>query len=90
MSNSVLAAKSDCSHLVPSAWRAGVVNAPAPTQTEDELERLQGWINFGIAQTGQLEIANSRTDDAIGIIERCEERDRQAIEDSKPKFLGIF
>lgn len=59
-------------------------------QSSDELERLKAWINFGIAQTGQLTIANSRTSDAIGIIERCEERDRQAIEDAKPKFLGIF
>ena len=90
VSNSVFAAKSDCSELVPSNWRTGVASSPLPPETEDALKRLQGWINFGIAQTGQLEIANSRTADAIGIIERCEERDRKAIENAKPKFLGIF
>lgn len=90
VSNSVFATKSDCSQLVPATWRSGVANAPAPERSDDDLERLKAWINFGVAQTGQLAIANSRTDDAIGIIERCEARDRQAIERAKPKFLGIF
>ena len=90
VSNSVFATKSDCSQLVPSTWRAGVPNAPAPQRSDDDLERLKGWINFGVAQTGQLAIANSRTDDAVGIIERCEARDREAIERARPKFLGIF
>ena len=90
VSNSILAAKSDCSQLVPSSWRAGVASAPPPARETDELELLKEWIGFGVAQTGQLEIANSRTADAIGIIERCEERDQQAIENAKPKFLGIF
>ena len=90
MSNSVLAAKSDCSQLIPQGWRDGVANATAPAREADELEQLKEWINFGLAQTGQLEIANSRTADAIGIIERCEARDRRAIEDASPKFLGIF
>lgn len=90
VSNSVFATKSDCSQLVPKDWRAGVENAAAPQEAEDDLGRLKAWINFGVAQTGQLEIANSRTDDAIGIIERCEKRDREAIDRAKPKFLGIF
>lgn len=90
VSNSVYATKSDCSQLVPQDWRAGVPNAAAPAEAEDDLGRLKAWINFGVAQTGQLEIANSRTDDAVGIIERCERRDREAIDRAKPKFLGIF
>jgi len=85
-----LAAKSDCSQLVPGSWRAGVASAPVPARAQDELEQLKEWINFGVAQTGQLEKANDRTTDAIGIIERCEERDREAIERAKPKFLGVF
>jgi hypothetical protein len=36
------------------------------------------WIAFGDAQTGQLDKANGRTKDAIGIVERCEARDAQA------------
>lgn len=48
------------------------------------------WIAFGDAQTGQLDKANDRTTSSIGIIERCEERDKQAIQKAKPKFLGIF
>lgn len=90
VSNSVLASKSDCSQLVPSAWKAGVASTNLPAQTDDERERLNGWINFGVRQTGQLEKANDRTADALGIIERCEKRDREAIERAKPKFLGIF
>jgi len=90
VSNSIYAAKSDCSQLVPSAWRDGVDDAALPPIEQTDLERLKAWINFSIAQTGQLHIANERTADAIGIIERCEARDREAIEEAKPKFLGIF
>lgn len=48
------------------------------------------WIAFADAQTGRLDIANGRTVDAIGIIERCEARDKEAIKRSRPKFLGVF
>ena len=37
------------------------------------------WVAFADAQTGQLDKANDRTLSAIGIVERCELRDRQAI-----------
>lgn len=37
------------------------------------------WIAFGDAQTGQLDKANDRTLSSIGIIERCEARDQEAI-----------
>jgi len=90
VSNSIFATKSDCSQLVPQEWKDGVPNSPAPAQFDDELDQLKGWINFGIAQTGQLKKANERTGDALGIIERCEERDREAVKRSRPKFLGIF
>lgn len=90
VSPSVFASKSDCSQLVPSNWRTGVASAALPARTEDDRERLNEWINFSVRQTGQLEKANDRTADTIGIIERCEERDREAIKRAKPKFLGIF
>jgi hypothetical protein len=48
------------------------------------------WIAFADAQTGQLDKANARYAEAVGIIERCEARDRQAVKKSRRKFLGIF
>lgn len=48
------------------------------------------WIAFGDAQTAQLDKANDRTVTSIGIIERCETRDREAVQRAKPKFLGLF
>lgn len=48
------------------------------------------WIAFADAQTGQLDKANGRTADAIGIVERCEARDAAAVKRARPKFLGIF
>jgi len=37
------------------------------------------WVVFGDAQTGKLDEANGRTRDAIGIVERCEARDGEAV-----------
>jgi len=48
------------------------------------------WIVFGDAQTAQLDKANDRQSATIGIIERCEARDKAAVKKSRPKFLGIF
>jgi hypothetical protein len=48
------------------------------------------WIVFADQQTGRLDVANGRTQDSLAIIERCEARDREAVERSKPKFLGLF
>ena len=38
------------------------------------------WISFGDAQTAQLDKANDRTISAISIVDRCESRDRAAID----------
>lgn len=46
------------------------------------------WIAALDAQTGRLDVANGRTADVMGIIERCEARDAEATK--RPKFLGIF
>jgi hypothetical protein len=63
-----------------------VPGAPLPAG-----ETVGDWIAFGDAQTGQLDKANGRTADAIGIVERCEARDRDAVAKAKRKrFLGIF
>jgi len=48
------------------------------------------WISFADAQTGQLDKANDRTRSAIGIVERCEARDREAVKRARRRFLGVF
>jgi hypothetical protein len=48
------------------------------------------WIGFADAQTAQLDKANERTIAAIGIVERCEGRDREAVKRARPRFLGLF
>ncbi|WP_164513683.1 hypothetical protein [Sphingomonas koreensis] len=47
------------------------------------------WIAFSDAQTAQLDKANGRTADAIGIVERCEARDAEALKRARPKVLGF-
>lgn len=70
----IVAASSACSALLPQEWRQPVPGAPLPTG-----ETVGDWVAFGDAQTGQLDKANDRTVTSIGIIERCEERDKAAI-----------
>jgi hypothetical protein len=75
-----------CSALLPQEWRQGVEGAELPAG-----DVVADWIAFGDAQTGRLDQANGRTRDAIGIVERCEARDRAAIERStRRRVLGIF
>jgi hypothetical protein len=59
----------------------------APLPVEDVIGE---WIAFADAQTGQLDKANGRTADAIGIVERCEARDAEALRRVRPRFLGLF
>lgn len=81
----ILSAQSACSALLPAEWREGVPGADIPSGNT-----VGDWIAFGDAQTAQLDKANDRTSAAIGIVERCEARDRAAVKDARPKFLGIF
>lgn len=67
-----------CSALLPDSWRVPVPGAPLPLG-----ETVGDWVTFGDAQTGQLDKANSRAVDAIGIIERCEARDVEAVKKAK-------
>jgi len=80
-----VAAPSACSSLLPSEWREPVPGAPLP-----DGESAGDWIAFADAQTGQLDKANDRTLSAIGIVERCEVRDREALKRSRRKVLGVF
>jgi hypothetical protein len=71
-----------CSTLVPEAWKDGVDSAdfPSPGELAGDLEaKATAWRTFGVRQTGQLDKANGRTADAIGIVEACERRDANAV-----------
>ena len=82
----VTAAPSSCATLLPAEWKDGVAGADLPTG-----DTVGDWIAFGDAQTSRLDIANDRTVSAIGIIERCESRDREAIRKAtRHKVLGLF
>jgi hypothetical protein len=76
---------SACSSLLPDDWLAGVQGAPLP-----DGQTVGDWVAFADAQTGQLDKANDRYKAAVGIVGRCEERDKAAVSRSRPKFLGIF
>jgi hypothetical protein len=80
-----VASQSACSSLLPSEWREGVAGAAFPLTSA-----VGDWIAFADAQTAQLDKANDRTRAAIGIVERCEERDRAAVKKARRKLLGIF
>lgn len=82
----VTAESSSCAALLPQEWKQGVAGAPLP-----DGNTVADWEVFADAQTGKLDIANGRTKDAIGIIERCEQRDAAAIKRAtRRKFLGLF
>lgn len=53
-------------------------------------ETIGDWIVAFDKQSGQLDKANDRYQAAVGIVSRCEERDRLAVKRSRPKVLGIF
>jgi hypothetical protein len=60
--------------LVPADWKNGVASAPLPAD-----ETAGEWVAFGDAQTGKLDIANSRTRDTLNIVQSCERRDAEAV-----------
>ena len=72
-----------CAALLPIEWRAGVIPAPLPDGVT-----VGDWVAFADAQTGKLDEANGRTRDAIGIVERCEARDADAVNKARRGWLG--
>lgn len=76
---------SPCSQLVPETWRKGVESAPLPAH-----DTVGEWVAFGDAQTAQLDKANGRTADALGIVEKCEARDRAAGKARLPRWWKVF
>lgn len=80
------ASAASCSSLLPADWKNGVAGADLPSGNT-----VGDWIAFGDAQTGKLDQANDRTASAIGIVERCEDRDAEAVKRAtRRKFLGLF
>lgn len=79
----VTATPSSCAALLPPEWKQGVAGAPLPEGND-----VADWIVFGDSQTGKLDQANGRTRDSISIIERCEQRDRDAIRKATRGFFG--
>jgi hypothetical protein len=82
----IVASPNACSTIIPDNWRDPIPGADLP----ETAATVSDWIQFGQAQTGQLDKANGRTTDALAIISRCEARDTAAIKKARPKVLGIF
>ncbi len=72
----VLAPREGCSSLIASRWAEDVPSAVLEHSGDPALD----WQLFGIAQTGQLKIANRDKADALETIKRCEARDAEAVE----------
>lgn len=84
---SVTAQPVGCAALLPPEWRNGV---EAPEFSGDG-SKVGDWVAYADAVTGRLDVANDRTVSSIGIIERCEARDKEAFDRAtRRKFLGIL
>jgi hypothetical protein len=78
-----------CSDYVPAQLWAPTPHAAPPASGADNQ-----WINFGIAEAGQLEKANSDKSGTQHIITTCERKKREAAERAKqqlePWYKRIF
>lgn len=81
----IVTASSACSSLLPDQWRSPVPGAPFP-----QGDTVGDWVQFSDAQTGQLDKANDRTISAIGIVERCEARDKAVIGKARKAWWQIW
>lgn len=83
---------SNCSDLLPAEWEKGVepVEQPVSAKLPDGHDDARPWQAGFVGQTGQLEKANGRTSDAIGITRRCEARDRAADKASEKRWWQIW
>lgn len=81
----VTSTPSACSSLLPTEWLEGVEAPP-----QGDFTTVGDWITYADQAVGQLDKANDRYTAGVGIVSRCEERDRLAVKRSRPKVLGIF
>lgn len=70
---------------MPDEWRKGVPSAPLPAD-----KTVGGLAAFGDAQTGQLDIANSRFSDADQIQQTCEDLLAKAASAAQPDAWWKF
>ena len=78
----VTALPTPCSTLIPSSWSTPVPGADLPTD-----QAIGSWVSFAVQQTARLEEANGRTADTLGIVSRCEARDRAAVQSATRRHL---
>lgn len=81
---SVTAQPAGCAAILPPEWEKGV-EAP---EFSGEGDQVGDWVSYADAVTGKLDVANDRTVSAIGIVERCEARDKEAIRRGSRGFFG--
>ena len=100
---SVITDKAPCSGLIPDQLTDAVPNAqlgPVPDggnadrNTEEFTRFLEGmvdrWRLFGIGQTAAKRQEFEEKTVIVEGQQRCEQRDRDAIEAARPKVLGLF
>lgn len=61
-----------CSDLLPPDWIKGVVGAEIPNDNAD----VGDWETFGNSQTANLDTSNDHYKQGVGIVKRCEDRDK--------------
>lgn len=81
----IVAMPGACASLLPLEWRQPVPGTPLP-----ENDTQGAWVAFADAQTGQLDKANDRTVTSIGIIERCEQMQRDAVASARRPWWKIL
>ena len=86
----IYAPRTPCSELVPQEYREKTQHAPAPELGASDLGTFKNWIAFALLQTANVNNADDKRIASIEIIERCEARDREAIEETQDRgFLGL-
>lgn len=59
--------------MIPPGWSQGTDATPIPdTKGLSDFQAVQAWAAAYVGMSGQLDKANGRTQDAIGIMQRCE------------------
>lgn len=90
VSASVYAPKTPCSELVPASYRDYTEHTPPPELGVNNLETFKNWVSFALAQTAKVANSDDKRISSLEIIERCEKRDMEAIEEVKDGgFLGL-
>lgn len=87
VSTSISATRTSCSALVAGLWDAPVPDAAAPREGATPVDTLKNWIAFAAEQTSGKRTEYERAQAKQAIIERCEERDRQAVKRARPRFF---